>query len=188
MKRALNLAVAILLAGSIAKAPAIVIRKPNGTEVEVGYVSGTVTNVDQNRHSFTLHSQGKGLLRMEYYHPSYEQAYRVTDGTVYKNGSWADIKKGIGVRIAGHSDVADTVEFITQTGVLQNATIYNQRGLAKQNKGDWDGAMANFNQAIRLDSRYSAAYDNRGNVKRQKGDLTGANADFNQAVKLGSKF
>jgi tetratricopeptide (TPR) repeat protein len=183
---ALSLAVAITL-GSIANAPAIAIRKMNGTAVEVSSLSGTVTSVDQNRRSFTLHWQHKGLLPMEHYYPSYEETYRVTDGTVYKNGSWADIKNGTHVPITGHSDVADTVEFTASSGAQKNATVLNQQGLAKQNLGDWDGAMADYNEAIRLDPNYSAAYDNRGNVKRQKGDLNGAMADINQAIRLNPK-
>jgi hypothetical protein len=144
------IAIAILLVGSIAKAPAIMIRKLNGTTVEVGSLFGTVTHVDQNRRSFTIHWQLKGLLKMEHYYPSYEDTYRVTEGTVYKNGSWADMKTGIRVSITGHSDVADTVEiFAAPTGSDQNATAINQRGIAKQNKGDWDGAMADYNEAIK---------------------------------------
>lgn len=181
------IAIAILLAGSIANAPAIMIRKLNGTPVEVRSLFGTVTHVDQNRRSFTLHWQLKGLLNMEHYYPSYEDTYRVTEGTVYKNGSWADMKTGIRVSITGHSDVADTVEFIASTGAQKNATVLNHEGLAKQNKGDWAGAMADYNEAIRLDPNYSAAYDNRGNVKGEKGDLNGAMADINQAIRLNPK-
>jgi tetratricopeptide (TPR) repeat protein len=124
---------------------------------------------------------------MEHYYPSYEDTYMVTEGTVYKNGSWADMKNGAHVRITGHSDVAYTVEFTASTGAQKNATVLNQQGLAKQNLGDWDGAMADYNEAIRLDPNYSAAYDNRGNVKRQKGDLNGAIADINQAIRLNPK-
>jgi tetratricopeptide (TPR) repeat protein len=187
MKHSRNLAIAILLVGSIPKAPAIVIRKPYGDTVEVPYISGRVTHVDQNRRSFTVHWQLKGLLKMEHYYPSYEETYRVTEGTVYKNGSWTNIKNGTYVRITGHSDVADTVEFTASTEAQQNAIVRNQQGLAKQNKGDWDGAMADYNEAIRLDPRYYAAYDNRGNVKRQKGDLNGAMADIDQAIRLNPK-
>jgi hypothetical protein len=79
--------VAILLAGSLTNAPAIMIRKLNGTALEVGYVSGTVGHVDQKQHSFSLRWQGQGLTHMEHHYFSYEETYRVTSVTVYKNGS-----------------------------------------------------------------------------------------------------
>jgi tetratricopeptide (TPR) repeat protein len=69
----------------------------------------------------------------------------------------------------------------------QNAVSYNDRGIARQHMGDLDGAMADFNQAIRLNPKYSAAYDNRGDIKRRKGDLNGAMADSDEAIKLDPK-
>jgi tetratricopeptide (TPR) repeat protein len=47
--------------------------------------------------------------------------------------------------------------------------------------------LADYDQAIKLNSKYAAAYRNRGNAKRKKGDLDRAMADFNRAVKLGSR-
>jgi tetratricopeptide (TPR) repeat protein len=76
--------------------------------------------------------------------------------------------------------------FIPEANV-QNAGIYNDRGIAKQNKGDLDGAMADYNQAIKLDPKLDVAYINRGNVKQKKGDLEGAMADYNQAITLNPK-
>ena len=35
---------------------------------------------------------------------------------------------------------------------VQNAVTYDSRGLAKEKKGDLDGAMADYNQAIKLKS------------------------------------
>ena len=51
------------------------------------------------------------MLKMERYWPSYQEDYQVTDSTLYKNGSWADIQKGVHVRIAGRSYEATFVEF-----------------------------------------------------------------------------
>ena len=65
------------------------------------------------------------------------------------------MKNGAYVRITGHSDVADTVEFTVSTGAQKDAAVLNQQGIAKQNLGDWDGAMADYNEAIRLDPNYS---------------------------------
>jgi tetratricopeptide (TPR) repeat protein len=197
------MAVAILLAGSLTTAPAIIIRKLNGTALEVGYVFGTVGHVDQKQHSFSLRWQGKGLTKMEYHYFSYEETYRVTGGTVYKNGSWADMKNGIRARITGHSDVADTVEFTMQiadqagaagnsllhsTTDTQKAVTYFDLGFAKQKKGDLEGAMGDYNQAIKLNPNDFSAYNNRGNVKLSKGDLGGAMADYNQAIRLNPKY
>jgi tetratricopeptide (TPR) repeat protein len=204
------IAVATLLAGSITNAPAIAIRNPNGAVIELKYLSGTVSRVDQSRHSFTLTWKGKGMLKMERYWPSYQEDYQVTDGTVYKNGSWANMQKGSHVRIAGHSYVATFVEFTTQiadkaagaadehrangnslfnsTIDTQNAVTYFDRGLAKQKKGDLDGAMADYNQAIKLNPNDAAAYNARGVLRKKKSDLDGAMADYNQAIKLDPKF
>jgi hypothetical protein len=89
------IAAAILLAGSITNAPAIAIRNPRGAVIEVGHLSGTVSRVDESRHSFTITWQGKVMLKMERSWPSYLEDYQVTDGTVYKNGSWANLQKGV---------------------------------------------------------------------------------------------
>jgi hypothetical protein len=101
---ALNLmAIAILFAGSTTNASAISIRNARGAILERKSLSGTVSHVDQERRSFTLTWRGKGLLKMERYWPNSEEEYQVTEGTVYKNGSWAKMQKGVHVRIAGQS-------------------------------------------------------------------------------------
>ena len=61
--------------------------------------------------------------------------------------------------------------------------FYN-RGLAWRNKGDLDRAVADFDQAIKLDPKYVAALYNRGNVFFVKKDFDRAIADYDLAIKL----
>ena len=58
------------------------------------------------------------------------------------------------------------------------------QGQALQTKGDYDGAIAQFNQAITLDPKYPQTYSYRAAAKMAKGDTTGAMADDNQLLTL----
>jgi len=64
------------------------------------------------------------------------------------------------------------------------AIAYNLRGGAWLIKRDLDRAIADFDQAIRLNPEYAAAYYSRGTARDQKGDSDGAIADFDRAIGL----
>jgi len=64
---------------------------------------------------------------------------------------------------------------------------YTSRGVAYRDKGDYDRAIADYNEAIRLDPKNSIAYGNRGNVYKDKGDYDRAIADYNEAIRLDPK-
>ena len=55
------------------------------------------------------------------------------------------------------------------------------RGEDKYQKGDYQGAIQAFSQAIVLNPNYAQAYNNRGTARRTLGNSQGAVADFNQA-------
>ena len=61
------------------------------------------------------------------------------------------------------------------------------RGKGEITRGDFDGAMADFTKAIKLNPKDAAAYEGYGGVKAIKGDLDGAIADFSKAVQLNPK-
>jgi tetratricopeptide (TPR) repeat protein len=64
------------------------------------------------------------------------------------------------------------------------AGIMLNRGNAYYNGQDYPRAIADYDEAIRLDPKASAAFSQRGNAYYAKGDLPHALADFNQAIAL----
>ena len=64
------------------------------------------------------------------------------------------------------------------------AENYLISGLAKGDKHDWDGAIADYTQAINLNPEFADAYFNRGFSKVYKGDLDGAIADYTKAIEF----
>lgn len=57
----------------------------------------------------------------------------------------------------------------------------------KGESGDYQGAIADYNQAINIKPDHALAYNNRGNAKSDLGDYQGAIADYNQAAQLYSQ-
>ena len=63
---------------------------------------------------------------------------------------------------------------------------YSGRGVAvRGNRGDYDKAIADYNEAIRLDPKAAGAYYGRGFAHQQKGEQAKADEDFAKAKKLG---
>jgi tetratricopeptide (TPR) repeat protein len=64
---------------------------------------------------------------------------------------------------------------------------YNNRGILRKRKGDYDRAIADFAEAIRINPKYSSAYTNRGVAYAEKHDYDRALADYNIAIRLDPK-
>ena len=70
---------------------------------------------------------------------------------------------------------------------LDPATIYFYRGTAYYSKKEYDRAIADYNQALLLNSKDAEFFYNRGSAYNDKKEYDRAIADFNQALLLTPK-
>jgi tetratricopeptide (TPR) repeat protein len=62
--------------------------------------------------------------------------------------------------------------------------IYYNRGNAYRDKGQYDRAIQDYDEAIRLDPKYADAFNNRGYTYNAKGQYDRAIKDFDEAIRL----
>jgi lipoprotein NlpI len=67
------------------------------------------------------------------------------------------------------------------------AAFYN-RGNAYSTKGDLAAAIADYDEAIKLDPKNASALTNRGTAHSEKGDADAALADFDEAIKRNPRY
>ena len=68
------------------------------------------------------------------------------------------------------------------------AAFYSNRAAAYHDKGDLDRAVADLNEAIRLDPKLAMAFNNRGAAYNEQGDNDRAIADYNEAIRIDPKL
>jgi tetratricopeptide (TPR) repeat protein len=78
--------------------------------------------------------------------------------------------------------------FLPAVLCAQEARAHNQRGMAFQDKGEYDKAIADCDVALRLDPKYCGAYCNRAYARKKKGEYQNAIADYNEAIRIDSKY
>jgi Flp pilus assembly protein TadD len=61
---------------------------------------------------------------------------------------------------------------------------YNNRGVARQQKGDLEGAISDFGRAIAANPRHAEAYANRGIALLRLGKKAEAQRDLSQSLAL----
>lgn len=64
------------------------------------------------------------------------------------------------------------------------SVAFRNRGIAYENKGRYDFAKSDFDEALRLDPADAFAYYNRGIVRQKLGDIAGGKDDITRAKKL----
>jgi tetratricopeptide (TPR) repeat protein len=66
--------------------------------------------------------------------------------------------------------------------------VYTSRGNAWRDKKEYDKAVADFTEAIRLDPKDARSFTARGNAWFAKKEYDKATSDFNEADRLNRKY
>ncbi len=69
-----------------------------------------------------------------------------------------------------------------------DAISYNNRGVAYIRMGEFDKAILDFNDAIRLDPKFALSFANRADSYRKKGDCPRAINDATEAIKIEARL
>lgn len=77
---------------------------------------------------------------------------------------------------------------LTSLGFGQSAQELHLRANAKQDRGDYRGALEDYDKALALAPKSASTYTCRGNAKHALGDLDGAIADHDRAIQLMPKL
>jgi len=76
----------------------------------------------------------------------------------------------------------------SQSGTKKDAEAYYKSGNEYYDKGDYDNAISEFTEAIRLKPKFAEAYSGRGRAYNKKEDYDIAMSDFNEAIRLNPKL
>jgi tetratricopeptide (TPR) repeat protein len=94
---------------------------------------------------------------------------------------------GILLSLPGKQGIQSPQSLPTATTQDKSEEFFNQ-GLAKFNKKDHKGAIADYDEAIRLKPDFANAYYSRGLAKSALGDKQGAIADYTEAIRLNPDY
>ena len=88
------------------------------------------------------------------------------------------------------SDLKEKFEYYTKAIEAKNDFLdaYINRGLVKNELGDYDGSIEDYDRAIEIDRKCALAFNNRGYTKYKKEDYKGALEDYNKAILLNPNF
>jgi tetratricopeptide (TPR) repeat protein len=76
-----------------------------------------------------------------------------------------------------------------QRGASVEATAtLDSRGLTYLKMGQWDSAVDDYNEALRIDPKLASSLYGRGLAKLKKGDTTGGNAHIAAARPIGANI
>ena len=96
----------------------------------------------------------------------------------------------IGLTFQDKGEYKEAIKHYSQTIRInpQDATAYNNRGIAKRNLDQYYDAITDYDEAIHINPQYADAYYNRGIAKNALGWYDQAIADYDQAIHINPQF
>ena len=88
------------------------------------------------------------------------------------------------IQIDGCTSLINSGKQTTQTLVI----AYNNRGNAYTAKGEYDRAIQDYDQSIKLNPNYARAFNNRGVAYQKKGEYDRAIKDFDEVDQAQSRL
>ncbi len=85
-----------------------------------------------------------------------------------------------------YSDVYSFYDYVIENDA-ENELALSNRAYNKALNGNFNGAIVDLNEAIRINPKDAVAFWNRGNAKNSLGNKTGALEDYNNAILLNDK-
>jgi tetratricopeptide (TPR) repeat protein len=178
--------------------------KQEFTEVEKLHLRGLLCACSPSDIAKKLHKE-EGGLRAELSSTVYLYVKQLTQGKVdIRLKNWRDIpdwleQAGYKTRssnldeneaeittFVSDSDIDALVERVRSHSPIC-AEDFHELGINKAKERDFEGAIENFNRAIKLNPDYANAYNNRANVRHELGDFPGAIEDYTEAILLNPK-
>ena len=85
-------------------------------------------------------------------------------------------------------EVLEDLNLPSQSISTKNTADYYNEGIEKYNNQDYQEAIEDFTQAIKINSNYAEAYLKRGNARYYLGDYQGTIEDYNQAIIINPNY
>jgi tetratricopeptide (TPR) repeat protein len=86
--------------------------------------------------------------------------------------------------LGGEKSIAACSRLLGKVRGSDRANLYGWRGSHYSAKGDYDRAIADFSESIRLNPKSAAPYHNRAGAYAAKGELDRALADYSEGIRL----
>ena len=97
---------------------------------------------------------------------------------------------------AGQRNLSAKLEIEACSALIESSAVkpqglaiaYNNRGNAYIKQADYDRAIQDFDQSLKIKPNYAKALNNRGVAYQKKGQHDRSLQDFNQAIKLDANY